>query len=480
MTRALGALVLAASFVFTAVPAPALALDPPRPLPGYQPAFVTEREPGVWQDCTWAAASMLLDKWTNGLTTVGREQLRALSGDRSGGSNLEDVERAFARLGFSMQTSPRGGDSIKWPELLDRLGNGGGAILLGDYGKLPRFNGRWDRAFWSGEATSDDHALYLDRYDPGTGRILVMDPLAPAGWGGEWIRVSALKKYAWRAAGGALWTAMTPAAQAAPFDGVALGDPIATANSSTLHVSWPIERTPKGWTYAGSSVTTEFTAVAEADPAHPVVAALPAREPVPPAAAALAEVADGLLSAAIPLPAAPGIYRVTVTLTDHRLGGQVATAGPFSLYVPGARAASVVLPASASAEAGGLVRISVAVANVGTASWQEPPLVPYLPLGTQRLRNTRLVGTWVAGPSAAGQVPGGTMSPAPIELGPMPLEPGDRQLVEFLVRVPPDAGSWVFVIDVVDDEDGSFALSGSAPGDMVVEVHAPVQDSHLR
>lgn len=479
MTRAFAAMALAASCAFTAAPAPALALDPPQPLPAYEPAFVTEREPGAWEDCTWAAAAMLLDKWTNGVTTVGRERLRTLSGDRAGGSNLEDVERAFAIVGLSLQSSPRG-DSISWPELLGRLEQGGGAILLGDYGKLPRQYGRWDWAFWGQQGANDDHALYLDRFDRQTDRILVMDPLAPAGWRGEWVPVRALKRYAWRTAGGALWTAMTPAALAAPFEGVHLGDPVASADASALHVSWPIEQTPQDWTYAGASVASMITAVESVeavDPFETVVAALPARGSAPLPLAPATDVADGVLSASIPLPAAPGVYRVTVTVTDHRFGAEVATAGPFNLYVPGARAAAFVPPGGLSAETGELIRVAFGVRNVGTASWVDPPLVPSLPLDMQRPRNTRLVGTWVMAASVPVEVAGAVTAPHPVELGPLLLEPGYGQLVDVLVRVPADAGTWRFVIDVVDDVAGAFALSGSAPGGISVHVTAPLLDS---
>ena len=111
---------------------------------GSQALFVTEREAGPWEDCIWAAAAMLLDKWTSGSRIIGRERLRALSGDHEGGSNLGDVQRAFARAGLDLATSPGGGASIGWSTLLRRLGSGGGAILLGDYGELPARYGRWD------------------------------------------------------------------------------------------------------------------------------------------------------------------------------------------------------------------------------------------------------------------------------------------------------------------------------------------------
>ncbi|MEK6720813.1 MAG: hypothetical protein AABZ33_09110 [Chloroflexota bacterium] len=504
VTRTAAALLLAAASMVTTLPGPApvFALDPPRPLPGYTPAFVTEREPGVWYDCTWASAQMLLDKWTSGVTIVDRKRLRALSGDDDGGSNLTDVERAFAEIGFPLESSPFGSTSITWPKLLDRLSQGGGAILLGDYSRLPRVNGRWDRAFWSGERENDDHALYLDRYDPKTRRIFVMDPLAPAGWTGEWIRVSALKLFAWRTGGGRLWAALTPPALAGPFAGVDLGDPVATADASALRVSWPVEGMQEGWTYPGSSATAEFIPVSEADPIDPmdpIVAARPAVVPAavrafpadefPPAPPDLSPtLVDGLLNASVPLPTTPGVYRVTVSLTDHRTGAPIATAGPLSLYVPGPRAASFDLPEHVSAEPGTLAAILIAVRNAGTESWLEPAPVPSVPPDLQPHRNTRLVGTWVAMPVAGFEetagpdgiaTPAVTTAPAPIDLGPLALEPGDGLVIEALVRMPTVAGSWRLIIDVVDDQVGSFALTGSAPGVVVVEVRAPVAGSNL-
>ena len=517
--RGFGALVLALLVTVTTLPTATLAAEPPRPIAGYQPAFVSEREAGLWEDCVWAAAEMMLDKWTSGVTIVDRKRLRKLSGDTEGGSSLADVERAFARIGFPLIWSPRGGDNVTWPELLERLERGGGAILLGDYGKLPRYNGRWERGFWAQEGENDDHAMYLDRYDRKRGRIFVMDPLAPAGWTGEWISVAALKKYAWRNHAGRLWVAMTPAASLAPLAGVELGEPVIVADSSTLDVSWAIENSPKGWTYAGSSVSAVITPVAEPDPLLPVVAALPAipalaipalapsaiqaespaaptagaAVPAPPAAP-WSTVADGVVRATVPLPTEPGIYLVELSVIDRRLGGEFASTGPFTLYVPGPRAATFIISSNVSAEPGSLVPISFGVRNVGAIAWTDPQLTPDLPPDLRLRHNTRLVGTWVlvpsddpAGPPAAvdptdalastdAESAAALVSPPPppaVDLGFVPFDAGYGSRVDILVRVPAQAGTWRLVIDIVDDIDGSFALSGSAPGVIGIDVIAP-------
>jgi hypothetical protein len=496
----------------TSLPSPALALDPPQPLPGYRPAFVTEREPGPWEDCVWAAASMLLDKWTNGRTVVDREHLRALSGDLDGGSTLVHVQRAFAKLGIDMTASPIAGDAITWNELLDRLAQGGGAILLGDYGKLPRKYGRWDPSFWENEGVLDDHALYVDAYDRQRGAILVMDPLAPPGWGGEWMPLRALKQFAWRGRGGTLWTAMTPVARAAPFEGVAFGGPAIAAATISFSVSWPIALAPESWTATGTSVSAQFTpaqrvnraqvvvtappsnamaassaasveqatplegraSLAPAAPGAPAVVPAAPADPAAPAAPAApatpaSAVVDAALIATIPFPA-PGVYDVSVTVTENRFGLDVATAGPFTLYVPGPRAATYVVPAGGTAEPGASVEISVLVRNSGVESWRDPSLDPLRLLEMPPPRNTRLVGTWILDGPARGDEGGLAMPPSTIELGPLPLEPGVFQTVEATLRVPAEPGSWHLVLDVVDDAIGSLAAAGSVPAEIAFDV----------
>jgi hypothetical protein len=469
--RTVGAALFTASLLLTSMPGPSLALDPPRPLPGYRPAFVTERQSGPWVDCAWASAAMLLDKWTNGVTIVDRKRLRLLARDPIGGSNFADMQRAFARLGLKLSWSPSGGDRITWPRLLDRLSHGSGAILFGDDGKLPRKYGRWDPSLWRNTGILDDHALYLDAYDRKTKRILVMDPLAPAGWGGEWIPVSALKQFAWHA-GSVLWAATTPTAAKAPFAGVELGEPGASADATALHLRWPIEGAPAAWKAPAFSAAAQIEPVAEPDPLAVDIAALPADEAVPPLNAGVTGGDAEGLEAAIPLPATPGIYRVTVTLTDQRFGREVATAGPFNLYVPGPRAWRVELTGPQEVAPGEQVRVSFSVSNVGTESWAPPSSEPGSPQAGELPRNTRLVGTWV-GPNA--DLPGdrGSATLPDVQFGPLLLPAGAVQLVDQLIRMPPEVGEWHLLLRVVESHDGPSAFLGSAPGDMTFDILDP-------
>ncbi len=482
--RSLLAAILAVSSLASILAAPATAVEPPRPLPGYRPGFVTEIEPGKWEDCMWASAAMLVDKWTNGEATPGRERLRALSGDRNGGSTLADVARTFAALDLPLRYSPDGGDPMTWAGLLDRLAHGAGAILFGSDTKLPRYYGRWDRHFWQGKGKSDAHAVYIERFEPRTGRIWLMDPLAPSGWTGEWISAASLYRFAWKT-GGLVSATTTPAAVPAPFAGVRLGAPVLTSDSTTLHATWSVTAVP-GWRFQGADVAATFLRVSDA-----IAAAVEGLVPGAPGpagahrAAARAGYATQGLSAGVPLPTKPGAYRAVVRVTDRRFGRSVATATGPGVFVAGPRSASLVLlPFTDVVRPGAVASVRFTVTNSGTTTWSDDPRIDRLPDGSQWQRATHVVATWVPvrldAPAAAAKTAGasGAVGPAglagvppPLAILDVPLDAGGQDAATVRVALPTAAGTWALVLDVVDNVDGSFAALGSAPAVTLVEVH---------
>ena len=140
--RAIAAACFVVVTMLAAVPASAAALEPPRPLPGYRPAFVTETDEHPWTDCLWASGAMLLDKWTNGRMHRSHQQLRSLR-RLKGGSALAKLHAAYAAWASTCGTRPMAGSASPGPPAR-RLGNGAGAVLLGDDSQLPRWYGRWD------------------------------------------------------------------------------------------------------------------------------------------------------------------------------------------------------------------------------------------------------------------------------------------------------------------------------------------------
>jgi hypothetical protein len=490
--RALLALVLLAGIAGT-FPATTAAWSP-RPLPGYTPAFVTETDvPPPWTDCIWSSAAMLLDKWTAGRIERSHQDLRRLSRDRREGSNLADVQAAFTKLGQTLTYSPDGGEIITWKKLLKRLQAGGGAILLGDYSKLPKHYGRWDPSFWGKTDDLDNHALYLDRYDKRHDRIWVMDPLAPAGWRGEWVPRKALVAYGWRTAFGALYAAMTPAAAADPFKGVELGDASATAAPGTLALAWPIERTPKSWRLPAISVEStvaklesglgaadaQILLIPPASDASVATDKGPAASDPPPASP-LEQ--DGHVTAAVALPIEPGAYSVSVALRDPRFGDEVAIAGPYTVYVPGDRRATWELDATArTALVGSEIELAGTITNSGAGSWAEPAHAGSIPAAELPLRQTAIWAHWLPLDDADGSVSGATADAtatdaaaplgAPVRLRGVELGPGESGTIDLTVDAPLAPGRWLLVLDV-EDSAGAFAATGSAPLAISVTVAA--------
>jgi hypothetical protein len=502
VTRRLAAACLAIVAVL-AIAGPAAALAPPQPLPGYRPAFVTETDQHPWRDCLWASAAMLLDKWTNGDVVRTHQQLRTLSGDTKGGSTLKDLHVAFAKLGFSTPDSLQG-DRLTWSQLLSRLQRGAGAVVLGDYGKLPRHFGRWDYGFWkglpvdgkpaapkpapkpaataAGKATAkpkprpDNHAVYIERYDPRHGRVWLMDPLASGAWKGEWISVRSLKRFAW-SSGGHVYAVTTPVAAPAPFTGVRIGGASVNLSPGAVTATWQLHA-PRSWRFPGGDV-------------H--VSILPAASPLE-AAARSALVNPGTstrsaparptvlgtgqaLTMAAALPKTPGAYVAGMSLTDRRFGRRVVSSAPVAVFVPGDQRATMRLNVlDAFLSAGGAVHVNLTVANAGDQSWADPtgadgdPTIA--PLRTARDRETRVTAHWIRLDAPSGRA-GPASEPAdaaPVTLMDVPLDPGQMARYRGALTVPSELGTWALVVDVEDSIVGSFAAQGNAPAVAVFQV----------
>ena len=482
LARLVVAACLAAATWLSAAPAPASALEPPRPLPGYHPAFVTETDVRPWKDCLWASGAMLLDKWTNGTTTRTHQQLRRLSGDLRGGSDLADLRRAYARLGIDLTFSPDGGERITWSGLLKRLSQGAGAVLLGDYSDLPRYYGRWESSFWKltkdEEASKDNHAVYIERYDRRRDRVWLMDPLARGDWAGEWVSVWALRRYAW-GSGGALHVAVTPTAKAAPFAGVTTtADPRVSMTATTLDAAWGL-KAPRRWTFPGADARVTFKAAD--DPIRLAAGSLPVTvatkvDPAaaPPPADPTAAVAGRTLRATAAVPTEPGAYRTTISLTDRRFGQAVVGAADVALFIPGPRRASVRLHVrDAAIEAGDTVSVEVSVGNTGTVSWAGYRGPEGAPVAAVPIRNARAIAYWVPLAVPDGADGEAARVPAAVELRTVPLAPGELATVRAVLTAPEALGAWALVVDIVDDVDGSYAALGSAPAVHVFEVVTP-------
>ncbi|HEY3334356.1 MAG TPA: hypothetical protein VGK16_03890 [Candidatus Limnocylindrales bacterium] len=471
--RAAAVALLAAASLLSALPAPAAALEPPRPLPEYRPAFVTETDTRPWTDCLWASGAMLLDKWTNGDVRVTRQQLRAASGDMHGGSQFRDMKKAFAKYGFNLKFSPNGGDSVTWRQLLRRLEKGAGAVVLGDDHKLPRWFGRWDYGFWKAKGKKDNHAVYIERYDRKHGRVWLMDPLGRDGWQGEWIPVWAIQRFAWTR-GGAVFAAVTPTAKAAPFAKVMTSPtPKLVRSSSTIDAAWTL-KAPKRWRFPGADVTAKFVTASDPLLAAAVSPDMPVRATagtakVPTGATVTVQGKSMRLTAA--LPTAPGAYTLHLGIHDRRFGRAVVTAQDVAVFVQGERRATLRLNVRlAGVEAGSPLRVLANVANTGTLTWAGSWSIDAGAGQMEVERGTRAIARWIRLDAAGQALPADDATPRPVVIGAVPLEPGQMLAVRDMLTAPSAIGRWALVVDVVDDVNGSYAALGSQPAVAVIDV----------
>ena len=513
--RTVIAVCLALASLLAIAAAPAAALEPPRPLPEYRAAFVTETDQRPMRDCLWASASMLLDKWTNGKVIRTHEQLRALSGDAHGGSTFQDLHVAFAKLGFSVPDN-RAGNRLSWGELLTRLRRGAGAIVLGDYGQLPSWYGRWSYGFWkngqplthkqkvaakAAEAArkaahkpkskakppNDNHAVYVERYDARRGRVWLMDPLGRGHWHGEWLSVRALKRFAWFS-GGSVFAVTTPVAAPPPYKGVRFVGASMGLSDDAVTATWRI-RGPRKWRYPGADVhvsMTPATSPLEAAAQSALVGPVVTLDPAP--AHPTSGVQRKSLRIRAALPTSPGVYLASMSLTDRRFGRQVVASDQVAVFVPGKQRATVRLNVNDSIlTAGGSLQLNASVANAGESTWAEASGPDGDDAGrvmpSARARDTRLVAHWirlddpVGGPDttdAAGPDAGDAASvPGPLSLMGLPLAPREQGRFRGEIPVPDGLGHWALVLDVEDAIVGSYAALGSAPAVALFEVVPP-------
>ncbi len=479
--RALATAPLLIAMLLTMLPSPAAALEPPRPLPGYHPRFVTETDDRPMIDCLWASGAMMIAKWTNGRIHPTHQRLRALSGDRSRGSNLDDLKVAYRKLGINLKFSPDGGNRMTFNGLLRRLAHGAGAVVLGDDSKLPRWYGRWDYGFWNmtkkekkKHPSADNHAVYVERFDRRRGRVWIMDPLARGNYHGEWISAWALRRFAW-SSGGAVYAAVTPNAKPAPFVHVRTSAATLSRTSSVLQADWSFQA-PRGWRFPGVTTHTAFSGIGD-----PLLALAKASMPTErvtddsrPAHVVVAA-SSRTLTVKAPLPTKPGAYFGSFKLTDRRFGHIVTQVGGVPVFVSGPRSATLRLnPAEPVAEAGKQFDVSISVANSGELTWAETPVDASDP--DAKPRNTRLVARWIPLDVAAKQsLPTSGINgvvPAPVTVDAVPLDAGRHIVIDTAIRAPSALGRWALALDVVDDVSGSYAKLGSKPGLIYVDVVA--------
>ncbi|MCJ7709988.1 MAG: hypothetical protein MUQ32_04075, partial [Chloroflexi bacterium] len=173
-------------------------------------------------------------------------------------------------------------------------------------------------------------------------------------------------------------------------------------------------------------------------------------------------------------PAAPGLYRLVVTL--HTPSGMAYDAATQALVVPvivrvgGPVAVAYGAPASLAVTAGDVSGVAIRVVNAGSERWDR--LMPAAPItqiedpGADQFiaLPARLVATWV---SADGlPVP----EPVAVPLGKTVAGPGGESSVLIELTAPATPGSYLLLLDVLSPSRGPLSALGNAPAIIRVAV----------
>jgi hypothetical protein len=502
----------------TPTPAPSFAPQPlpdigPMPSDGsvYTPSFVTQTDTSPpWNDCLWASAAMFIDKLTQGAVQADRRSLRTASGDLVGGSTFADLRRSLGRLyGLQLQTSPYGGELLTWTDLLGRLARGGGAIIAGTYGNLGQPYTRWSPRY-AANPFAAGHAMYVERYDPARGALWVMDPLGRGGYSGEWIPQERVWSFIWKRSQ-YVYAIATPVSERAvgsavrpSISGYELGalelpsGPYRAGEAVELSVQlltqppWSLPELNIAWRWqAGEGPAQSDAGVEPSAEIAPNTAADTGAEPALAWGSQPLILAADRLTASISLPDEPGVWELSVELTDGdgqpladlwqhdslRLdvwGERGAVIRPLSIADSGLvgldeQPASDELGEQISSgealrlTADGSVPLEVAVRNTGRDPWTA--LTSRAAIGEGIVGAELLVG-WLG--------PDGTTTW--VQSAPLVAAAGEERVLTLHLRVPRSAGSYGLSFSLLNHGVAYSSRDVSKPTLAIDVFLAPVPD----
>ena len=187
------------------------------------------------------------------------------------------------------------------------------------------------------------------------------------------------------------------------------------------------------------------------------------------------------MSMSLGAPAAPGRYRLTITLHDaDGVAYDAATQAMLPaliVRVTGDLGAQIVAPARIDMEAGETRTLSLWAANLGRDPWGHLAVqVANEPDGSDPATAARITGQWISLEAAGAPDPAAAAASAasvrPQGL-PAGLKPGVLVPVELDLFAPSVAGDYLLVLDIVTPEGGSITAEGVPPTTIRVHVTAP-------
>jgi hypothetical protein len=179
----------------------------------------------------------------------------------------------------------------------------------------------------------------------------------------------------------------------------------------------------------------------------------------------------------VALPAAPGRYRLAITMHDSTgVAFDVGTQSPVPallVQVTGELDGSIVVAGPTEVTAGAATTLPVWVTNLGREPWGRVASAPRAGRDGGDATAARVVGEWLAvGAGAPGQREAATAATASGELPPA-HEPGSTALVQMAMVGPTVPGEYLLVLDIVTPDGSSLVAAGRDPIVVRMTVSSP-------
>ena len=140
------------------------------------------------QNCVQAGAATLATAL--GYKGLSGGDLRYLTGDREGGTNIDQAMYALDKAGVDT-SGLRNRDDMAFERFKRAVGNGSGALLMGSNALLPD-------SLKSSPGLTGAHALNVMRYDPKKNVFLILNPgISRAGYKGDWVSADIVQNFGW-------------------------------------------------------------------------------------------------------------------------------------------------------------------------------------------------------------------------------------------------------------------------------------------
>jgi len=183
------------------------------------------------------------------------------------------------------------------------------------------------------------------------------------------------------------------------------------------------------------------------------------------------------MSVDVATPAAPGRYRLTITLHDAEgVAYDPVTQAqfpPLVIRVTGDLDAGIDAPARLDLAPGAAAELPVWVTNLGRAAWGHLAIDdPRDPDGKVKAESARMTGTWVALGALDDPDQLAAADAASVEAATLPAGFKPRAVVQSKLRLfaPSVAGEYLLILDVVTPESGSLTAKGVEPAIIRVTV----------